>query len=628
MLFRSLRYSFFLVSFGHLAAGRIFNWNTCGLFIKDLSEPSTYISYDSRSTIIRAVEIKQTIPQTFIIQTNNKSKVDLVPNWFPTMKYDCFVHLHIHNGENLFSTIPWDFGIYKNTNVVYSRGIFVIMTLNNPKTMMYTIDDFVSQYKLQHRVFIIRYFLEVTQYKTRMFHNRMQFFCAWCSDTPFVSIKSPVNILNANLLTFKSQWGVNTHYWPLGANDDYDLQNIHDCYKKDLIEYFGEDGSKCLVVQSFYQLIGHSTGLNMSVQAFSLWTNRVPRMIIFSPLDEDEVNSIPVLLKFFNKGLVYCIYDDLSYKRLTDMWIRNVGSEVWILLLLTVIGIIVISILTDATRNSKNLLGLFFYNCWNVFRCVCKQGVTHITTLCVILELMFCILQAAYENFVTVQMVVSVVQKPFASINELYNQNYTFFVPMNESTAVWLQENYNYTFKYWDGVGGDMADFSTVKKYFWNKKNEEKFAVLDIFPTVDFTNVVRQFTGHLHVCYKITPQEGPFHPEPLYADFNSAIAETLATGVKFLQGGGFVDLLEKVESYSQTLHRRSTIRELQASDQDWIALKEKENQSLLQENMISFENCSTVFCLMLTMLLISAVLLVLEKLATQAAFIIALSYFR
>jgi len=75
---------------------------TCGTFLQDFQTNSSKRG-DVTEEIIKYLQLRQKTPVSLIIK-NELSQRELLPALFRSMKYDCYLHVHINFGNDLFST--------------------------------------------------------------------------------------------------------------------------------------------------------------------------------------------------------------------------------------------------------------------------------------------------------------------------------------------------------------------------------------------------------------------------------------------------------------------------------------------------------------------------------------------
>jgi len=153
---------------------------TCGIFLHDF-QPSSCNQKDVLHDIIEHLQLKQQRPQSLIIQ-NELSQEEIQLDIFSSMKYDCYFHVHLKFGKDLFSTIP----SIKTPleSALYQKGLFLIYVQSNPYKMV-TVAKWELQFERQHRIFVFRIYRTLhrknNQLRAKPFDLLIvYFFCTFC----------------------------------------------------------------------------------------------------------------------------------------------------------------------------------------------------------------------------------------------------------------------------------------------------------------------------------------------------------------------------------------------------------------------------------------------------------------
>jgi len=117
------------------ASGYIFfseTFETCGIFLQDFQK-SSYKQGDVIHEILEHLWMQQ-ISLTSLIIISDLSKKEIHPDSFRSMKYDCFLYVHINYGKDLFSTIP----SFENSlqRALYQKALFLLFVKRDPHVML------------------------------------------------------------------------------------------------------------------------------------------------------------------------------------------------------------------------------------------------------------------------------------------------------------------------------------------------------------------------------------------------------------------------------------------------------------------------------------------------------------
>jgi len=102
--------------------------------------------------IIEHLQLRQRASRSLIIK-NELAKKDFHPGIFRSMKYECFLHVHINFGKDLFSTIPRFEDPLQSA--LYQKALFLVVVNNNSLGMV-THNSLYLHVERQYRIFVNR----------------------------------------------------------------------------------------------------------------------------------------------------------------------------------------------------------------------------------------------------------------------------------------------------------------------------------------------------------------------------------------------------------------------------------------------------------------------------------------
>jgi len=126
-------------------------FETCGIYVQDFQLNSSQQG-DAVHEIIEQIHLKPNIRPSLIIK-NERSRREIHPYIFRSMKYECYLYVHVNFGNDLLSTIP----SFENPlqSALYKAGTFLILVKSRPYEMV-TRESQSSHCDLQYRIFVIK----------------------------------------------------------------------------------------------------------------------------------------------------------------------------------------------------------------------------------------------------------------------------------------------------------------------------------------------------------------------------------------------------------------------------------------------------------------------------------------
>jgi len=251
-----------------------------------------------------------------------------------------------------------------------------------------------------------------------------------------------------------------------------------------------------------------------------------------------------------------------------------------------------------------------------VLRFVVRQSGSHTCVFLGLLELLFGLLLAAYENSVTVEVLAPEIHKPFESTKDLYLNNYTFVtINVEYPEIVWLKRQYNTGNQ--KRVISDpnfVINAQSPQKYYWKQKDGTRYAVVDSFTIDTLYNRIKLNTNQNHGCYKMFPPEEPFRPSPAYYVFRTAIGTVFRAAYTHLKTYGFDVLLQRVLVFLDQMEALHNRRLLDQHDEDWQKAIQEEERESDKTSVINMGSLKPVFYLAGLAFALSPFFVILETL--------------
>jgi len=606
------------------------SFETCGTLLKD-TQPNSMERGDIIHEIIEHLQLKQKNPQSLIIK-NILSQRKLHPNIFKSMKYDCFLHVHINFGKKLFSTIPAF--ITPLQSALYQKALFLIFTKRYPRNM-FNGETWYLQHERQYRIFIIR--IKTTPYhekhREKLFaSSEAFFFCTFCKGG-LVQLRNPMKTPNQFSLTLQSlqkDWVPEfAEHYDIG-DDKKELANEEACRKSDVMKLY-DQRVNCNPNTIIARMIIFASECNVTLKLIASRDHydlsKKPRIIVYSRRTEFGLYrySSPIFRRYDYPSIIYCF----NLKRVTvaqkNMWTKYVPMDTWALVGLCLLVLSILSTAQGSVIHKKSFkcltqnLFLLVNSFVKLMGILSRQSWNHKWKLFGLVEIMFSILIAVYENSITAEVVVPLVPQPFGNTRELFNNNYTFvaqFLPddrMYNRMYSWLSDEYDTKNHPRVLKASDFANIvKWLKRFFLQPLEGKKYAIVgDLSKNYHF-RAVTFVKEKNHTCYQMYPKETAFVAQPIHIMFESAVASSLQKGVSLLQAFGFIRAFEACEDFVGYSVALGYTRKM--ADQygyKGITYKDLKNNRL-KESMVILGNLRLILYLTITLILVAGVCLILE----------------
>jgi len=201
------------------------SFQTCGVFLGDF-QPTSNEQEDVVHEIIEQLQLNQKISRSLIIK-NELVQRDIRPGIFKSMKYDCFLHVHINFGRDFFSTIPpFDDPVQSSLYDNYD---------------MFTGESWYLHSERQYRIFVHRVKMSLRNNhfgeKPFAFYER-HFFCTFCRRGLLLLNKTHTSVLSLKLSSFEKNWEPlrAQHYESVIKN--FQEKNEKSCSQKNLMYFY------------------------------------------------------------------------------------------------------------------------------------------------------------------------------------------------------------------------------------------------------------------------------------------------------------------------------------------------------------------------------------------------------
>jgi len=570
-------------------------FETCGIFVND-SQPISNQQADFLQDIIEDLLLNHKNSRSLMIK-NNLSQRDVHPHIFRSMKYDCFLYVHINFGNDLFSMIPpFDTPIQ---SALYQKALFLIVINRNPAEVCPSKSAY-SQLNRQYSVFVFRIIITGRYIQLRvkpfLFYQRY-FFCSFWEG--FILIKRMnSNYLSLRLSSFEKHWGYSDHYY--GVSDQIG-RHAKFCLHKNAL-YFYRINIVCEAYIMVIQMVALASGHNLTTIPYKsnyFHLNLIPQIVLneqYTRYRDPFKYSPPVLNQLKYPSVIYCL--NLRKKTVAEanMWTKYVPVNVWglvglILVLLTVLNTTKASYTMSLKCMFRNFM-LFVNSFLRIMGIILRQSWSHKWKLLGVLELLFSTFISINENCITVSVVVPLFPRPLTTIKELYNNNYTFVVQKYDLYRVqtWLYSEYNTTnHEKVISVAHFIFLNDWLERFFINHHNDKKYAIVGHLTKNLHYLSVKLVNDRNGTCYHLFPPEKAFYPEAFYFHFASAVASSLQKGVLMLQTAGLLRVFETAYDFRDNLIAKRFVRPLAAKYGNEISHAHLQHIKL-QENMITLGN--------------------------------------
>jgi len=511
----------------------------CGIFLLDF-QPYSNQQGDVIHEIIKYLQLKQTRLQSLILQTQ-LSQTDIHPDVFRSMKYDCFLNVHINFGNDLFST-PNSFETPIQT-ALYKNALFLIFVKKNPHQMLTAKK---AKYKIlplwQYRIFVFRIrntVLDYNQFQEKSLVVYETFYlCPFCLPG-LIRLNSTSNTdLSLKLSNFEKNWvpTLSQHFFQ--EHDKVYFANEVFCRSKNLMDMYNVN-IKCQSTSVFIRLISFASGGNFTMKPYlNRYYDYLKLPQFFDTMHYTDSGLIPyfssALKQYDYRSIIYCFNLGRVTVAEENMWTKYVPLDIWGLLGLCLLFPAIMNVSIKSQHWSVKFVlrsvVVLFNSFFKLIRISWRQSLSHKWMLLGVLELLFIILISVYENSITVSVVVPLVPKPLLSTLELYNNNYTFAVQTDNSPnfSTWMSNEYN-------TVNHRRVKFVQyfwhlsrhIECYFLRNQNGTKHAIVGFLSKHYHFKLLKLLKEDRETCYQVYPTEAAFQPEPNFYAFASAAASLL-----------------------------------------------------------------------------------------------------
>jgi len=167
--------------------------------------PYSFKHEDITHGILQHFFLQQKRPPSLIIK-NELAQRYIYPNFFRSMKYECYLYVYIHFKNGLFATIP----IYRSVEqlALLKKGWFLIFVKSNPHDM-FTAEDRELELIRQNRIFVSRFRMtsKSNPEKSKLIVvYETYFFCLFCPSGLVRVNSTNRSISSLSLSSFEKIW--------------------------------------------------------------------------------------------------------------------------------------------------------------------------------------------------------------------------------------------------------------------------------------------------------------------------------------------------------------------------------------------------------------------------------------
>jgi len=307
-------------------------FEACGIFLSDFQSTS-HEQGDVIHEIIEHLQLSQKTSRSLMIK-NELAKKDIHPGIFRSMKYECFLYVHINFGKDLFSTIPRFEDPLQSA--LYQKALFLIVVNNNPHGMING-ESWYLHDERQYRLFVNRVNMNLGYNPFREkpfdFYERY-FFCTFC-DGGLVQLNPRYKrFLSLKLSSFeKIEESFNAvHYYQVRYESI--LENEKFCRQTNII-YLYRRKLECHSQVILVNMILSASGINITTKPYlanSYDFKKMPQIFPDSQYYEFEEPfeySSPVFKEYEYPSIIYCLNLGRVTVAETNMWTKYVPMDIW-----------------------------------------------------------------------------------------------------------------------------------------------------------------------------------------------------------------------------------------------------------------------------------------------------------
>jgi len=586
----------------------------CGFLVKNLKVLTNFLK-DLHDAILSSIYFNHGSIQPVLLQ-NTLSTNNIVPRIFRTMKYDCFINIHCnletYRKITYLSTLEYE-------DHLYTRGTFIVFILESDE-ISFRKTEILKELGIPHNLLFVRVFLtRSANYKIKVYTTRKYYFCVFCK--PFlVILDRDKDKLSTKLTDYQTRWTNSYHAFEhSGDYEDYQRYFIS-CSKTSYVNFLHENTKFCGLKHIKFQTVVTFSKLNVSLtlmpgQNIKFYTPSMRTVTLSGKRKFWYHYSTPILHSFVKAGLIYCLRKSSEFQRRKDIWFMSVDSNVWVLMALTISGILCLqSSLSLKKLRVQLFLTQLTKNMLFIVRGITRQTISLRSTKFILLELICVILLITYENHITLELVTKREQRPYSELDDLYNNKYTFLLKrgVRSPGSIWLTAAYNTTNSCRVFEFDDIGHRFWIENLLWEQPNGIKYALLDPFYGNKVFEFVKAVSQHLYTCHKLYPKNPIFNSMATFYVFKSTLAEYFKESVSRLQASGIDTFIERTADQLAILKTYTQNRELEKTDTSRINAKKVQRINRYKNNMIQLKNCLSILYSSGGIIIVSILILVLE----------------
>jgi len=307
------------------------SFETCGIFLTDF-QPIPKGQSGIVHEIIEYFHLKQEVSTSFIIK-NKLAQREILPDIFRSMKYDCFLHVHINFGKDLFSTIP-PFETPQKC-ALYQKAMFLIVVRSEFRDII-NYKTWFANFDREYRIFVSKIEMapHYNQRREEQFvFYRTYFFCSFCK-LCFIRVNTMnLNYLSMTLSSVEKYWDpiYAIHYYT--ANSKFQAKIDKFCRLKNAMYLYGVS-HECASYVVLIQLIAYASGHNFTLKPhFSLYYDfdKIPQIFEndqYNGFEKSSKYSSPMLKTYQYPSIIYCFNLGRQTIAEANMWTKYVPGDV------------------------------------------------------------------------------------------------------------------------------------------------------------------------------------------------------------------------------------------------------------------------------------------------------------
>jgi len=600
------------------------NFDPCGLVIHYPVFSKVHKKYYSNKNIVTRLTYKPTLRHKYIHMAIFNYKIGsedvTLPPIFRSQTYNCHLHVILSNDKDLESYFYFDHVIDGDLKQMVLKNAKLILIQTGLLRLAHTSINFL--YVRNQQMFIFQFPFVKTIFEDKLEQKRLTYtyqsdssgwvyFCTLCDD-PFIDLFNGAE-KRAKLALYQRRWRKRYTGHMFQVNGKlYNYQKLSlSCgdfkVTSSLIEKSCHD--KEAFVETLIRLSGFNITLTYIVNV-DISRLYIPN-IYFETINQVVSNSdrlrYRMLQRYSSNKVAYCIYEQSHFTAQRTIWFKHVDFEVWVAMLFFILAFGVLKSIKEIKSTVNNLQYFLKSSVKNIpigLKMLLRQSENiKVFPFLIILEISLIFILGAYENFITVELVVPPAEKSFSNITELIRNDYIYLyvnTAVSYSTNTWVEDEFNTkNRKYTQTLlhNENIYSIPAIKKYFGFKNNGKKF----LFSGNDVNDFNRDLLGRINIvlgykyrCHLMEPKDvQDFQTSPVYFTIESALATDLLQVLSRFMATGFNVFINRMTVFADNMHKQQMRQDILKSEPNSNVYADR-SDVYDSTNFISIDNCLSV----------------------------------